>query len=171
MHLATKSCATAIILALLTLTACNRAPVYEWHQIEGPGGTFSVALPGDVVKQDTPVKSGDPFVKHIFRVKTSENESYACVWWEHPIPGLTPEQSLDNLRDSVLAALQARLLDEKRLTVQGHPARDIRAIAGDDPSFDNRIVVVGNRVYSLMVSSRKRDSKNVDKFFKSLVLH
>lgn len=170
MRFATKSCAAMAILALLTLTACNRAPVYEWHQIEGPDGTFSITLPGAAVKQDTPAKSDGPFVKHSFRVKPSENESYACVWWEHPTPGLTPEQSLDNLRDSGLSGLQGELLEEKRLTIQGHPARDIRAIVPGH-AYDNRIVVVGNRVYSLFVVSRKRDSKNVDKFFKSLVLH
>jgi hypothetical protein len=171
MRLAAKSCAAVSILAFLTLTACNRAPVYEWHQIEGPDGTFSITLPGAAVKQDSTLQPDGLLVKHSIRVKTSENASYACVWWDDQTPAPTPEQRLDNLRDSVVAALQSKILDEKRLTVQGHPARDIRVIVGNEQAYDNRIVVVGNRIYSLMVASKKRDSKNVDKFFKSLVLH
>jgi hypothetical protein len=175
MHLGTKSHAAATILALLTLTACNRAPVIDWHQVDAPDGTFSVTLPGDPVKEDKPTKSitGGSFVSHSFKTRSSNNvgnAAYACAWWEDPtLKDRTPEQILDNLRDIVISGLQGRLLEEKRLTIQGHPARDIRAILpGHD--YDNRIVV-GNRVYSLMVSSKKRDSKNVDKFFKSLVLH
>ncbi len=176
MRLGTKPCLAATTLALLTLTACNRAPIIEWHQVDAPDGTFSVTLPGDSVKEDTPTKSvtGGSFVSHSFRTRSSKsvgNAAYACAWWEDPtLKGRTSEQILDSMRSNGLSVLHSELLEEKRFTIQGHPARDIRAIIpGHD--YDNRIVVVGNRVYSLMIVSEKRDSRYVEKFFNSLILH
>lgn len=176
MPLRTRSCLAATTLALLTLMACNREQVIEWHQVDAPDGTFSVIFPGNPDKVDTPTKSttGGSFVSHSFRTRSSKsvgNAAYACAWWEDPtLNGRTPEQILDSLQNNGLSVLQGNLLEEKRLTIRGHPARDIRAIVpGHD--YDNRIVVVGNRVYSLMIVSEKRDSRNVEKFFNSLILH
>jgi hypothetical protein len=176
MRLGTRSRLATTILALLTSTACNRAPVTEWHQVNAPDGTFSVTLPGNPVKEDTPTKSvtGGSFVSHSFKTRSSKsagNAGYACAWWEDPtLKARTPEQILDSLRDNALSSIQGELLEEKRLTIQGHPGRDIRAVVrGHD--YDNRILVVGNRVYSLMIVGEKRDSKNVAKFFDSLILH
>lgn len=176
MPLRTKSCLATTTLVVLTLMACNRKQIIEWHQVDAPDGTFSVTFPGDPDKVDTPMRSttGGSFVSHSFRTRSSKsagNAAYACAWWEDPtLKDRTPEQILDTVRDNGLSILQGKILEEKRLTIRGHPARDIRAIVpGHD--YDNRIVVVGNRVYSLMIVSEKRDSRNVEKFFNSLILH
>jgi hypothetical protein len=177
MRLATNAYLTAIILALLTSTACNRTPVYEWRPLEAPDRTFSVSLPGDAVKEDTPTKSvtGGSFIAHSFKARASKDAAYGFSWWEDPssLKDRTAEQILDRARDGGLSATSGKLLSEKRLTVQGHPARDIRAIARGNAAYDNRLVVVGNRLYTLLVLdvSGKRDGENIEKFFDSLVLH
>jgi hypothetical protein len=175
MRLGTKPCLAATTLALLIFTACNRAPTIEWHQVDAPDGAFSVTFPGNPVKEDNLTNSatGGTFVSHSFKTRSSKsvNASYACAWWEDPtLKGRTTEQIIDSVGNNGLSGLQGELLEEKRLTIQGHPARDIRAIIpGHD--YDNRIVLVGNRVYSLMIVGRKRDSMNVEKFFNSFILH
>lgn len=176
MHLATKSYVAATLLAILTSTACNRTPAYEWRPLEAPDGTFSVALPGDAVKEDTPTKSvtGGYFIVHSFKSRASKNAAYGCSWWEDPsFKGRTAEQILETARGSGLSGINGKLLTEKRLIFRGHPARDIQAIARGNATYDNRLVVVGNRLYTLLVLdvSGNRDRQNVEKFFNSLVVH
>jgi hypothetical protein len=175
MHLATKAYVAAAILAILSSTACNRAPAYEWRTLEAPDGTFSVALPGDAIEENTPTKSvtGGSFVSHSLKVRTPRNAAYGCSWWEDPsLRDRTAEQILDTARDGGLSGTNGKLLSEKRLMVHGYPARDIRAIARGNSAYDNRLVVVGNRLYTLLVLdvSGKRDTENVERFFNSLVL-
>lgn len=176
MHLE-KSYLAAIILVLLSSTACNRKPAYEWHTLTAPDGTFSVSLPGDAVKVDTPTKSatGGSFISHSLNVRASKDAVYGCGWWEDPSrpKDRTAEQILDTARDGGLSSTNGKLLSENRLTFQGHPARDIRAIASGNASYDNRLVVVGNRLYTLMVidASGKYDAESVRKFFSSLDFH
>ena len=176
MQLTAKHYAVATVLLILTLTSCNRTPRYAWHQLAASDGTFSVTLPGDSVQQDTPTnsKTGGSFVSHSFHVRASKNAAYGCSWWEDPsLKNQTPEQILDAARDHGLSGAQGKLISEKRLTVQGHPARDIRGVVRWNSAYDNRLVVVGNRLYTLLVLdvTGKHDGENVERFFNSLTLH
>ncbi len=178
MHFA-KSGLTAISIffVLLSSTACNRNPAYDWHTLGAPDGTFSISLPGNATVVDTPTTSvtGGSFVSHSFRVRASKDAAYGCSWWEDPSrpKDQTAERTLDIARDGGLSGSSAKLLSEKKLTFHGHPARDISAIARGKAAYDNRIVVVGNRLYTLLVvdSSGKRDSDSIGKFFDSLEFH
>ncbi len=80
---------------------------------------------------------------------------------------------MDIARDGGLSSTNAKLLSEKSLTFQGHPARDIRAIARGNAAYDNRVVVVGNRLYTLLVidASGRHDTESIEKFFNSLQFH
>jgi hypothetical protein len=172
-----KTCLAATIVVLLSAMACNRKPEYEWHTLVAPNGTFSVSLPGNAVVEDTPTKSvtGGSFISHSFNVRASKGAVYGCSWWEDPSrpKDQTAEETLDIARDAGLSSTSAKLLSEKRLTFHGHTARDIRAIARGNAAYDDRIVVVGNRLYTLLVidSSGEHDNENIRKFFNSLELH
>jgi hypothetical protein len=64
------------------------------------------------------------------------------------------------------------MLNERRLTVQGYPARDISAVAGGYAAYDNRLVLVGTRLYTLMGvdGTGKHDTRDIEKFFNSFAL-
>jgi hypothetical protein len=172
-----KSCAAATIVVLLASTACNRKRAYEWHTLEASDGSFSVSLPGDAVQVDTPAKSvtGGSIISHSFKVRASKDAAYGCSWWEDSSSprDRTAEQILDTARDGGLSAANVRLISESTLTFQGHPARDIRGIAHGVAAYDNRLVVAGNRLYTLLVVdvSGKHDSESIEKFFNSLDFH
>jgi hypothetical protein len=174
MHL-TRSLAT--ILVLLSATACNRKPGYDWQTLTAPDGTFSVSLPGNAVVVDTPTKSatGGSFISHNFKTRASKDAAYGCSWWEDPSrpKDWTTEKILDTARESGLSGANAKLLTENRITFLGHPARDIRAIAHGKSAYDNRIVLVGNRLYTLLVVdvSGKHDTESIERFFNSLQFH
>ncbi len=175
MHLA-KFCLAATVLLVFSSTACNRKPAYEWHTLEAPDGAFSLSLPGDAVKVDTPTKSvtGGSFISHGLNARASKDAAFGCSWWEDPSrpKDRTVEQILDTARDAGLSGANAKLLSENRLTFRGHPARDIRAISRGNAAYDNRVVVVGNRLYTLLVIdvSGRHDTQNIERFFNSLQL-
>jgi hypothetical protein len=173
MHFA-KSRLAAAFLVLLFSIACDRKSTYEWHTFEPSDGTFSVSLPGDGVEVDRPTKSvtGGSFISHAFEIRASKDAVYGCSWWEDASrpKDETDEQILDRARDSGLSGTDAKLLSENKITLQGHPGRDVRAIARGNAAYDNRLVVVGNRLYTLLVidQSGKHDSDSIGKFFNSL---
>ena len=134
-----------------------------------------MSLPGDAVSEDIPTKSatGGSFIAHNLRVRLSD-KGYAVSWWEDPsLKEGKPEQILDAMRDRGLSPSKAQLIDERRLTIQGYAARDITTIAAGHAAYDNRLILVGTRLYSLMVvdGGGKRDRANIQKFFNSLALH
>lgn len=176
MHLE-KSRLAATILVLLSSTACHRKPAYEWHTFEAADGTFSLSLPGDAVPVDTPTnaETSGPRVVHRVNVRASKDAAFGCSWWEDPgrPQDRTTEQILDTARDEGISGVHARLLSENRLTFQEHPARDIRGTARGNAAYDNRIIVVGNRLYTLLVidTSGRHDTESIEKFFNSLQFH
>ncbi len=119
---------------------------------------------------DTPTRSvtGGSFISHSFHVRASKDAAYGCSWWEDPSrpKDSTAERTLDIARDGGLFGSSAKLLSENKFSFRGYPARDIRAIARGNAAYDNRIVVVGNRLYTLLVvdSSGKRDNESIEKF-------
>lgn len=166
--------AVAVALALLISVACDRSQRYEWRVFQAPDKTFGVSLPGDAASEDIPTTSatGGSFVSHNLRVRLSD-KVYAVSWWEDPtLTDSTAEQVLDTMRDRGLGGSKAQLLDERRFTLQGHPARDITALAAGNTAYDNRLVIAGNRIYSLMIvdGSGKHDRATIDRFFSSLEL-
>ena len=158
-----------LALSAVVVVRHERARAYQWHRVESPDGTFAVEFPGIPVSRDEPTTSdaGDTFTAHSLNTRASEHAAYGCSWWEDPsLNSRPPEQILDRMTDR--SAVSSR-----RTTVQGHPATDVQAWGRGNTAFDNRVVVVGTRIYSLIVidTSGKRDSKNVERFFSSLTLH
>jgi hypothetical protein len=163
-----------IILLLFTLIACDRAPTYQWHETESPDKTFAIALPGNAISEDTAKRSatGESFISHQLTVRFAHAD-YAIAWWENPSLKGNADQILSTMRDRGLAPLRSKLIFERSVTVQGYPARDISAVTEFRAAYDNRIVLVGNRVYSLMVvdGSGKHDFRNIARFYNSLALY
>ncbi len=175
MRFLAKSYIITVILGLLASTACNRTPTYQWRVVEAPDKAFSVALPGDAVREDIPTHSdgGGSFISHNLKVRLP-NKGFAISWWEDPsFKGQTPEQILDTIRDRGLTPIRGQLISQQRLTVHGYPAMDVSAIADGHAAYDNRMVVAGNRLYTLMVidGNGRHDTQNIERFFDSLALN
>ena len=164
----------SLILFFCALAACDRTPVYQWQVVESPDKTFTVSLPGNPTSKDTPtrLRTGESFTAHQLTARL-KGVSYAISWWEDPsLVNESAERVLTLMRDRGLAPSKASLLGEHSTTFRGYPARDVIALAGGHAAYDNRIMLVRSRVYSLMVvdGSGRHDFPNVKRFYNSLVL-
>ena len=85
------------------------------------------------------------------------------------------EAVLDGVRGGVLKGLEAELMSETKVTLNGHPGREFRAkklSEGSEVVFSWRILLVGRRLYQMGVVTTKADAESADiqKFFTSFQL-
>jgi hypothetical protein len=176
----TKSRAALLGLALVALflfpgIACKPEHSYDWRVVYSADGKSKISFPGNPILEETPTKSitGGSFTLHSLKIKPVESAAYGCSWWEDPsLNSLSVEERLNKARDNGVGGVGGRLISETRISVQGYPARDIRAIARGNAAFDSRVILVGSRLYTLMVIdvSGNHDTKNVERFFNSFTL-
>ena len=150
---------------------------YQWQTFRAPDGAFSVSLPGrpEIKDQQAPVAGGRNITVHMANNAPNKYVFYSCSYFQNPsLSVLTPDEMLSSSRDGSLKNIQGTLIAEKRITVDGHPGRDIQALARENSAVDERLVAVGNRLYMLMVihaGSHGRDTKNIQKFFDSFKIN
>ena len=79
---------------------------------------------------------------------------------------------LNGGRDGAISKIHGALLDEQRLQIGGHQARDIQARSSQNSMLNIRLIADGQQFFMLTVETagQKVDSKNVQKFFDSLKL-
>jgi hypothetical protein len=161
-----------LVSSVLSFSSCKRAHSYDWQAVDLADGQFKVTFPGKPILEESPTKTvtGGSFTLHALRIKPVDTVAYGCAWFDDPsLMGMSAEDRLNQARDNGLRGVQGTLLSEKKTTVQGYPARDIRATARGNAAFDNRIILVGPRLYTLMVGdvTGRHDAANVERFFNS----
>ncbi|PYX34043.1 MAG: hypothetical protein DMG80_03705 [Acidobacteria bacterium] len=166
----------AATLGLLWIADCRRPPAYDWQSFASPDGKFAISFPGKPILDEHPAKlaTGESYTSHRWTTKAADDAAFGCSWWEDPnLPNRSSDEMLNKIRDFGLYGVQGRLISERRFTLQGYPAKDIEARARGNLAMHNRIILVGTRVYTLLVfeTSGKRNITNAERFFKSFSLH
>ncbi len=174
--LSKKQIAGIIFAVLLSQIFVYREELfpYRWQIFNSPDGKFSINLPGKpIVEEDQQISvaGGDVATTHGVSTQANDHVVYNCTYVEYPsLITKSPDEVLTNARDGGLKNVQGTLISEKRTTVDGHPARDIQARARENSAYDTRLILVGKRMYMLMVvdtGKPSRDGKNIQKFFDS----
>jgi hypothetical protein len=146
-----------------------------WHTYSDPSGNFSLEFPSkpEFSDQQMQLDTGGTVVLHMVTATPKETTSYAFTYYNDPrFASKTVEQVLNLTRDGAISRVHGALLDEQRIQVDGHQARDIQARVGENLNVNMRLVADGQRLVFLMVGNpaQKADTKNVQKFFDSLKL-
>jgi hypothetical protein len=130
----------------------------DWKEFISEEGHFSVLLPG--VPKQLAREIDSPFGKsqgHYFNLFTFADFGFSYTQFpiNVEIPGAA-EKLFDRVRGSVLAALGGRLLEEKEISLDGHPGRFIKAeLAGGD-IYRHKVFIVGSRSYQVVFVSRDK---------------
>lgn len=116
--------------------------------------------------------TGGTTVTHQIVASPLNTTSYSCVYFEDPrLTSQPPEAVLDSARDGGISKVQGNLVSEKRLEIDGYPARDVEARVRGNSLLEMRLIAAQSRLFVLMVVDTSRqtpDSKNVQRFFDSL---
>lgn len=167
---------TALVLcAGATIYFLLRPRSYEWREITSTDNQFRVSLPAAPSLLETSEKSmdGRPFVSHVLKSTPVDRVYYVVSWWENPAQkDLTPEELFARFPLCGISLFHGRVIGERDLTVQGHPAKFIM-IMGGSLTVEDLAIRAGNRVYSLTVSDPRNvalEGENIKKFFHSFRL-
>jgi hypothetical protein len=174
---------------------------HRWETYTAPDRTFSINLPdkpdvetGQWATTDSMwPEAGGIKIENVATAKPTNHTEYICVYIEHGYVKGIPDEVLEFVRDTFFRRILGTVLNQKRITVQGHPglemqgrasvnlqARGLRGFLIPAPSrhavdslVDARLVVVGDRLYILIAIAREQDRepKTVRRMFDSFKLN
>ena len=169
-------------LLLITVLWCGFAEAtqqqVEWPKLESTEGRFRVVMPMKADSSVSEVDSKSGKIPVYTFSSSNKTGSFMLSYADYPNAASTPENEqavIDAVRDGVLRGTKSVLVVESKLTLNGHPGREMRAtrmIEGTEMIFSWRIFLVGRRLYQLAVGTTKADSESPDikKFFTSFEL-
>jgi hypothetical protein len=145
--------------------------VPRWRTYTSPDATFRVDFPVRPSVQEVPDKEFG--VLHVVVAKPSLHAVYSCSWREiSSLNSRAPDEFMDRARDFGIQGVEGVLLDERKITIQGYPARDVRIRARGRAVLTDRTILAGSRLYSLTVVNTDGvyDAKNIERFLRSFYL-
>ena len=172
----------ALSVAIVTLLCCGLGLAFqqtaEWSHLDFVEGRFSVSMPSKPEATSTVVDTAVgklPLYTFCSASKVAQLMVSYADYPNEPSDAAQYENVLDGVRDGVLKGLEADLLIETRITLQGHPGREWRAIkaAGDvQIVFSWKVYLVGRRLYQMGAATTKADAEaaDVQRFFNSFQL-
>jgi hypothetical protein len=147
-----------------------------WQTYSDPGGNFSLEFPSkpQAADQQAKLEDGGTVVLHMVAATPNKTTAYLFEYFDDPrYASKTVEEVLNLARDGAISRVHGALLDEQRIEIDGHQARDIQARDEVGSIYNTRLIADGRRSVALIVETagQKVDSKNVQKFFDSLKLY
>lgn len=150
--------ALAALVLTVALVGCGEV---QWTRFDSASGRCSVEMPGTPEATSQPLDSAlGRLVMNKLELPAAKSadgaETYAVIWVDYPTefvekPAL--DRFLDGVRDGNVQSAPGRLVSEKVVDVEGHPARDIVvALTEGRGSYRNRFLMVGNRLYQITVT-------------------
>jgi hypothetical protein len=139
----------AMALALL-LTGCGKKeePKDTWVEFTSKEGGFSVLMPK---KPTTRKQTAGSIEVHMFLVEYP-TVAYGVLYNDLAGKVTDPEKALDDGRAGAVKSSRGVLLTEKKISLDGHPGREIRIKTRDNIIYTARIYVVGQRFYQTIVT-------------------
>ncbi len=110
---------------------------------------------------------------HVVAAVPNNSSWYGIEYYDDPdLPSETVEKVLNLARNRIISHLHGALLDEQRIQIDGHQARDIQVRNGLASILNIRLIADGQRLVIVTVETagEKFDSKDVQKFFDTLKL-
>lgn len=161
-----------VIAAILTWTVAWSP---TWVEFRPQGAHYRVLMPGkpEVETISLPLGDGRTIQMHQAALE-KDKASFFTSHVDYPqdmINSAPPDQLLANVRDG--SAKGHKLLSDKRVTMAGKPGREYVILRSEEPVYTlTRSVLVGNRLFQLLVVSRDGVDKNPDivKFVESFEL-
>jgi hypothetical protein len=160
-----------MIMIATLLGACAERP---WFVYKAPDGSFVASFPFEPTKSIKTMITADGSTDVTFYNATDNQMVYTVAVSEYAadhIQEVGPAKFLDTARDGAVANTHGKLQSETPVDVKGNPGRDIKiAATGGKGMFRCKLILVGNRLYQIIVASPDADSSDVKRFLNSFSL-
>ena len=158
----------AIFLIFVPATFARAFQADGWIKIEPLGGGFSVSMPGRPLEE---VSNTDDFTMHLFTLSVSD-AIYLVGYGDYaPSVRIDVDEQLAANRDSFAKRLNVKVLDSKKITMDGRPGLEFTA-ESEQAWIRSRIFLFGTRVHQIAVATPtgRKDSDDAKRFFASFTL-
>jgi hypothetical protein len=168
-----KAFSIIILLALAMLPLPGLAQDLTWQKFQSPEGRFSVLLPGRPKEEVTTITTAvGPVAYHYYSVDL-QNGFYGVGYSDFPVDPVAVsglDSVLNGARNGALANMQAKLVSEQNIEIQGQRGRELIMLAYDGKvTLKVRMFVVNSRLFMVMAgtSTRMFISDDLERFFGS----
>jgi hypothetical protein len=154
----------------------GRPAQMDWHTINRPDDGFKVEMPAAPTDFQVPAynETGTTEPVRMLICRPDADTTFAISWEDNPpvarVNNRDPQKTLDMARDGMLSRTQTTMVNEKDVTVAGHPGRDITAHNTEGGLLDARLIYTGDRLYTMIAvfpNSGSRRQEDVTRFFGS----
>jgi hypothetical protein len=168
MHKMTK----VTVVISLVLLACGFTQA-EWPKFKSTEENFTISMPGEPKQERNSVRGPFGNGHHIYTIE-SNGISYVISNSAFDDPPTQPKdikRILDFARDLVLTVTSGKLLNDKDISLEGFPGREVRIEKGK-MLWTLHAYVVKGRMYQLMTTEPKAKAQSPEtaKFFDSFKL-
>ncbi len=149
-----------------------------WKEFSSKVGKFSVTIPGTPTEATQVYQSPiGPITVHMFTVPAANNAgAFVTAFADYPVHAdqkIDVEKGLDGARDGLLKNIPgSKLVSEKKISLEGHPGRELKVDLSGKGAARWRIIFVKHRQYQAAVlgPDEMTTSKEADLFFDSFRL-
>jgi hypothetical protein len=156
-------------MLLLVTLGCGRL---DWKKFESTEGRFSVDLPGAPKEDQQKIPTPAGVLEQRSYLVKGDTHAFGVMYADYPPNIVTPgatDTLLDGAVDGAAKGVGGTANTRRPVTVSGHPGRAFETPTNQGYDYDARMVLVKNRLYQLVITSRPGVLKPEDKarFFES----
>ena len=159
--LAQKSKKQKVTTTELVAEVEPQADPANWKTFTSAAGNFSIVTPGTFTHEEKTTQGPDgPVQLHVFIYYANAEYSVTYADYLAVIENSDRTQLfLNAVRDAGVQGINGRLVEEKEITLEGHPGRTYIIEYGTNNGFllAGRNIVVGQRLYILSATYRKNE--------------
>ncbi len=169
---------TVLVLILLVGCGGDSKEEAEWERFDFEEGNFSIMFPEEPEGQTESVPTAIGTLETRIYMVEQKDMAFLVNFVDYP-PEVVEMQDVQTMLDGgvqgAVSNVGGTLLNQRDLTLNGHPGREIQAeatVEGEEVVFKARIYIVENRLYMIQALSYKADasSPDLDKFLDSFQL-
>ncbi len=144
----------------------------SWREFSQPEYGFAVRLPGEPYKNRVKVNPNDSRLDlHLWMARGEGGLIYQAAFQQllaAPNDEASVKILLDSFRDGMASGAEAKVINEKQISLDGNPGREF-AMRDSDTNGVARIYLVGSRIYLLNIlnTSGNISSKIANEYFAS----
>lgn len=164
----------ALLLSLMPLTLGGEVAAQQWYEYRPPGAGYRMEYPGVPKSETQTTRTAAGPVTVTFVIWARETGAFTST---HTVLSPTillrePQTALDGARDGAVRQVNGRLRDERRLTIDGAPARRFFIDAPQNRVSLSLLVLKGRVLYQAAYIGRPgtETAPEVERFIGSLRL-
>jgi hypothetical protein len=157
------------IVSVMTIAAVDSAFAAEWKTVKPVTGGFTCEMPGEPKKFEPSAGA----IKVTIYFLELPDAAYLVNSTEIPADAEkeSDEQRLDSARDGAVTNSKGKLIEEKKITLDDKPGRQLVIEQPGGLYSQVRVFMVDNRlIQAAAVSMSKAPTEDMTRFFKSIKL-